>query len=305
MKLKYIICLLVVSILYLPTFSQSNSNDSLKTFTIKLIERAIKKSKIKKIAVWDFTDINKENTIFGSHIAELISVYATYVDSVIVMDRQNLKSLLKEHKLKSEGFIDQNTIMELGKFSGVDAVIVGDAIVTGKDFEVVIKILETNRAGIIAADDQYFPIDSKMAAKLGIQISESNNSSNANSPNRGFNRPLNSNEQYNNSATVNSECEKKNTGDYCFYNGYKKQITLNFNYYTVYEIGGEPRPVQTEIILKPGESKCIYNVYVSYTGKFTAVEIDDPNTKEYENPKTIDMGDFISEKCKSKTYSIK
>ena len=100
-------------------------------------------------------------------------------------------------------------------------------------------------------------------------------------------------------------CEKKKTGDFCFYNGYKKQLTLNFYYYTVYEIGGDSRPVQSDIILKPGESKCIYNVYTSYPGKFTAVEIDDPNTKEYENPKTIDMGDFIAEKCKSKNYSIK
>ena len=105
--------------------------------------------------------------------------------------------------------------------------------------------------------------------------------------------------------TVNNECEKKNTGDYCFYNAYKNQLTLSFDYYTVYQIGGEIRPVHSEIILKPGESKCIYNIYVSYSAKFNAVQIDDPNTTERDNPKEIDLGEFIAEKCKSKTYSIK
>ncbi len=60
------------------------------------------------------------------------------------MDRQNLKSLLKEHKLKAEGFIDKNTIMELGKFNEVDAVAVGSVIMADKDFQVVVKIIETS-----------------------------------------------------------------------------------------------------------------------------------------------------------------
>ncbi len=34
---------------------------------------------------------------------------------------------------------------------------------------------------------------------------------------KGFNRPLNSNEQYNMQPTVNQDCEKNKTGDYCFF----------------------------------------------------------------------------------------
>jgi hypothetical protein len=292
MTVRILFLIVVFTASHFPAISQSSSSDSLKNFTIKLIERGIKKSKIKKIAVWDFTDMNKENSTFGSHIAELISVYATFVDSIIVMDRQNLKSLLKEHKLKSEGFIDPATVMELGRFSGVDAVIVGDAIVAGKDFEVIIKILETNQAGTIAADDQFFPIDDKMAAKLGIQISETE-VKNTNNPNKGFNRPLNSNEQFNNSGTVSRECEKKNTGDYCFYYSGLENIMV-FVYKK--ELNNDNPPEIARFSLKEKESKCIYNIPAgSY---FFMVML---NNSSYGQ----DSGDFLIEKCKSKTYNIK
>jgi hypothetical protein len=124
--------------------SQAGVRDSLKTFTTSVVRQAMERGKVKKLAVWDFTDLNKEISVFGSYIAELFSVYAENVDSVELMDRQNLKSLLNEHKLKSEGFIDKNTIMELGKFKDVDAVVVGSVIMADNNFQVVVKLIETS-----------------------------------------------------------------------------------------------------------------------------------------------------------------
>lgn len=276
--------------------AQKNVRDSLKSFTIEVVQKAIAKGKIKKIAVWDFTDLNKEVSVFGSYIAEQFSVYAENIDTVELMDRQNLKSLLNEHKLKSEGFIDKNTIMELGRFREVDAVVVGSVIMADKDFQVVVKIIETSLGRTIAADEQFFQIDKRMAAILGIEISENANQlSQENNPNRGYNRPLSSNEQYNNPSTVNKECDKLNTGDYCFFNGSDEKITVR-----IYGKQGSVNNIDpmdlTDFTLNPKESKCIYGYsvgsykYLAYLGHTLADQ---------------DSGNFLIEKCKSKTFTIK
>jgi hypothetical protein len=162
MKGKHIILLVFQLIVFKPLFAQKSVRDSLKNFTISVVQDAMKKGKIKTLAVWDFTDIHKTNSLPGSYISEQFSIYAEKVDSIHIMDRQNLKSILKEHKLKSEGFIDKNTIMELGKFKEVDAVAVGSVIIVGSEFQVIVKVIETTFGETVSAGEDFFPVDKRM-----------------------------------------------------------------------------------------------------------------------------------------------
>jgi hypothetical protein len=307
MKLKTLV--LILSLMAsLRLICQDNIRDSVRKFTINLVEKALKKN-IKKISFWDFTDINNEVQPIGSYISELMSIYANDVDSVEVMDRQHLKTLLQEHQLKSEGFIDENTIMELGKFSDVDAVVVGTIIIGNKDFQILAKVLRTNQASTASSGEQSFAIDEKMASILGIRLENSSSRQSTGPAGRGFNKPINSNEQLNNSSTVNKECEKNNTGDYCFYNStkYTVNVKVNYNYtppgwqYPHYTNG------QSEFMLKPGESKCIYGVIANQasggSNHFEAtvhVMLHGVVSADQQ----LDEGDFAAEKCKSKTYTI-
>lgn len=285
-------------------FSQKTVRDSLRSFTVNLVKKAMEKGKVKKLAVWDFTDMNKEVSSFGSYIAEQFSIYAESVDSLELMDRQNLKSLLNEHKLKSYGFIDKNTIMELGRFKEVDAVVVGSVIMADKDFQVVAKIIETTAGLTIAADEQFFQIDSKIAAILGIEKTD-NSDAGSNTVNRGYNRPLNSNEQYNNASTVNKECEKNNTGDYCFHNRTRFELTIRVSYQDAEGLKNSWVPKDLKFSLKPGDSKCVYSIPAGISQEFNA-GYEEASKDGWGGPfKLIDSGNFIVEKCKSKTYSIK
>src|SRR5689334_7089660 len=110
--MKKIFNLLFLLIMHVQVFSQSSLRDNLKKFTADVVEKAVKKQHIKKISFWDFTDINKEVQPVGTYVSELMSVYANDIDSILVMDRMHLKTILQEHQLKSEGYIDQNTIMK-------------------------------------------------------------------------------------------------------------------------------------------------------------------------------------------------
>lgn len=162
MKSKQIIIFIIQFIICNHLCAQKSVRDSLKDFTFSVVKDAIKKGKIKTLAVWDFTDIGKGNSISGSYISEQFSIYAEKVENIRIMDRQNLKSLLKEHKLKSEGFIDKNTIMELGKFKEVDGVAVGSVIIVGDEFQVNVKIIETTFGETVSAGEEFFAIDKRI-----------------------------------------------------------------------------------------------------------------------------------------------
>lgn len=307
MKIRCIITLFILMCTLTSAYSQKSVRDSLKEFTISIVQKAMERGNIKKLAVWDFTDMSKEVSSFGSYISEQFSVYAESVDSIQLMDRQNLKSVLREHKLKSEGFIDQNTIMQLGRFKEVEAVAVGSVIMADKDFQVVVKVIETNYGRTIAAGEQFFQIDKRMSAILGIEFTENSNSKPSNNTsNRGYNRPLNSNEQYNNASTVSKECDKKNTGDYCFYNNSRKNIVL---FLCDPEGGCGPSNFgATVMVLKPSESKCAYDLSASSVYEFQIYEEPadgySQQTRLYLRT-IIDQGRIKIEQCKSKTYSYR
>jgi len=166
----------------------------------------------------------------------------------------------------------------------------------GNNFQVVVKVIETSLGRTISADEQFFPIDKNIAAILGIEFNESTN---PNISNRGFNQPLNSNEQYNNAATVNKDCEKNNTGDYCFFNNTKVEIYV---YDRSWNVPSSNFNFVSNFMLKPRQSKCVYNLDIKIIYKFAAF-LEEPESILRAN--TFDQGDFQIEKCKSKTYNIK
>ncbi|MBK6903351.1 MAG: hypothetical protein IPH04_11225 [Saprospirales bacterium] len=124
----------------------------------------------------------------------------------MVFDRENLSGIAEANKMIAEGFIDVNKAKELGKLLSVDAIIIGNYTVLSNTIKLTIKALDSSNGCCHRKD---LPIDGDAGALLGINVPSSGGGVD-NNANRGFNRPLNSNEQYNNPETVNKECETKN-----------------------------------------------------------------------------------------------
>jgi hypothetical protein len=149
-------------------------------------------------------------------------------------------------------------------------------------------------------------LDNDLASLLGVNIAT--NSSNNSLANRGFNAPLNSNEQRNDPNTVDSDCEKNKTGDYCFYNGTKYELSMEVEYGYVNRgwVRAFDTPGRVKFILKPGESRCVTEILAGggtknhfvATFKYTA-------SYGLQQDKIIDEGDFRVQKCKSLTYNIR
>lgn len=129
-------------------------------------------------------------------------------------------------------------------------------------------------------------IDKDVSTLLGIASPTGNES---NMANKGFNnRPLNSNESYNNPETVNKDCIQNKTGDFCFTNetNFDIRIHLRRGYYSF----------GSDITLKPFDTKCIYE---KSTGSV------DYEIKKSNAGIIYSQGQIYIEQCKSKTLIIK
>lgn len=287
-----------------------STRDSLKFFTFKLVKKALSKKKFSKLVVWDFTNPQQKSNGVATYIAEQLSIYATEIDSIIVLDRQNLETIIKEHKLKDKDFlIDQQALLQIGKFAGTEMIIVGKVSVFENECTVQLnlKIVDVNTAHALAAAEEYIPIDERFADVSGMALNcKGLDKTSPEKPHKGFGRPTETNENYNNPQQLKEEgCVESNTGMCCFFNTTGQDL-----YVVVYKTPLKNKTEWNDLFygpkeefkIKPQESKCVYSLTAGNSYRFTVV-LDNSNTKNTTD--YFDYGGILIEKCKSKTYTIK
>jgi hypothetical protein len=282
-----IILISIMLLLSVVTYSQESFKKSLEAISTDLCTKMSEKGK-KKVVVLFVTDINKAQTTAGKYMADVVSYYiVNNQNGFSVFDRENLSGIAEAKKLIAEGYIDANNAKQLGKILSVEAIVVGNYTVLSSSLSLTLKALDVNDGFVIAQSLKDLPIDKDAAALLGISPLDGSQS---NLSNKGFdNRPLNSNESYNNPETVNKECQTKNTGDYCFQN------LTNLNIRVRIDI---PKVGLMFLTLKPGQTQCFYNINSG------AVEYCLMNADIWGSSCFSD-GQILIEKCKSKTFVIK
>jgi TolB-like protein len=113
---------------------------------------AVTKSGTKKISVVDFADLQGSTNELGRYIAEQVSVsLVNSAKEYSVIDRANLKRILDEHKLTASGLIDPENARQLGKFAGVDAIILGTITPFGDSIVVTAKVISTETTQVLGA----------------------------------------------------------------------------------------------------------------------------------------------------------
>jgi hypothetical protein len=127
----------------------------------------------KKLAVIDFTDLDGNGSELGKYIAEQLTIDLVMEKrEFAVLDRANLQKILAEHKLTSKGLVDPNNSKQLGKFAGVDAIIIGTIIPkAASNISLNAKIIATETAEIVGATRAEFIADSTVSELLSKPIS--------------------------------------------------------------------------------------------------------------------------------------
>ncbi|MCI0560625.1 MAG: CsgG/HfaB family protein [Nitrososphaera sp.] len=120
----------------------------------------IKEQGKKKVTVLDFTDLQGGSSELGRYIAEELTVNLVMIKrDFSVLDRANLNSILREHKLTASGLVDPENAKKLGMFAGVDALILGNIVPISQNIQLTAKIITTDTAEIVGASKALFQTD--------------------------------------------------------------------------------------------------------------------------------------------------
>ena len=293
--MRVLIHLSIIFLIALNVFAQNAFDKSVGEATTDLANKLIQLNK-KTVVVLYVTDNQKEQSTAGNYIVDEVSYnIENPVGRFEVFNRVNLSGIAEAKKLIAEGYIDVGKTKELGKILSVETIIIGTYTVLSNTLKLYLKALDSNTGFVIASTMKDLKIDLDAGALLGINIEANVNTNNSS---RGFNnRPLNSNEDYNNPNTVNPKCKANNTGDYCFENNTKFKLTITLLRYN--------RILKTSTF-QPGQKQCFYDLeagsadYDITAGQPYRGRNYDPNAYDYKA-----NGQVYIEQCKSKTFVIK
>ncbi len=156
------------------------------------LAKSIAASGRKKVAVVDFTDLQGNVTELGRYLAEELSVdLVGDAKGYEVIERNQLKVILQEHRLSATGLIDPQTARKLGEFAGVDALVTGTITAFGDSVRLSAKVLDTQTARMIGAATSDIPKTKAIEELLGKGIGATQPANVSGSAGAGMNSPPN------------------------------------------------------------------------------------------------------------------
>jgi TolB-like protein len=133
------------------SFGQDDLDSAIGKLADKISQSMTEKKKT-KIAVVPFQDLSSDTvTTFGKYIAEELTTALFGSGKFNIVERNLLTKVLDELKLSKTGSVDPNSAKELGKITGVDAVVTGTIQDLVDRVAVNCRIIETETGNIFAA----------------------------------------------------------------------------------------------------------------------------------------------------------
>lgn len=120
------------------------------TMIVMVILDNINKLPNKKVAVADFTDLNGNESVEGKLLAEQIITKLSQASNVKIIERSQLKKILKEQELGMTGVTEAKET-QTGKVMDVDALITGTIIHSKENVEVNARMIDVNTGEIYCA----------------------------------------------------------------------------------------------------------------------------------------------------------
>jgi hypothetical protein len=115
-------------------------------------------------AVLDIANEKGELTALSSYIGDELSLRYASDSGYSLVERVQLKKVLKEHSLQVSGSIDEATISSMGKLLGASRIITGQYYQMGDDYVAMIRILDIATAKVVKMAKVSFPKSSSTQA---------------------------------------------------------------------------------------------------------------------------------------------
>lgn len=135
---------------------------------VREIVASKEKIKTKSIAVIEFTDVNGDLTPEGRLLTERLTTQLATTKEFSVIERSRLKEVIKELKLSLSGVIDPQTVKQVGKILGADAVLTGTLTIIGNKIEINARLVDVETGEIITG----VTVQSEREAKIWLKSNE-------------------------------------------------------------------------------------------------------------------------------------
>jgi len=152
-KSKLILITIFFASTFIPNFiyAQEDLDTAINKLADKISQHMAEKEKT-KIAVIPFQDLKTDMiTTLGKYIAEELTTALFNSGKFHIMERNLLNKVLDELKLSQTGAVDSSSAKELGKITGVDAVVTGTIQDLITRVAVNCRLIETETGNIFAA----------------------------------------------------------------------------------------------------------------------------------------------------------
>ena len=104
----------------------------------------------RRIAVVDFSDVNRQISPAGAAIAEILVGELFKTGRFDIVERKLLSAVLEQHKLNMTGMVNESTARKVGKLLGVDCIVTGTLIDLGSVVNVNARTIDIETGSIAA-----------------------------------------------------------------------------------------------------------------------------------------------------------
>lgn len=145
---KVLIAALAAALCASSARASADITDLAKAFTTAASSR-----QIKRVAVVPFTAPRGAASFSGAIVSERLVIQILARGELDLVERRFLDKILEEQRLGVFGIMDQDTVKNLGKVLGVDAILMGTIVeLKGERVEVNARLIHAETAQVLAAD---------------------------------------------------------------------------------------------------------------------------------------------------------
>lgn len=169
--ISFFIPIIILSLPYF-SYSQEDLDNAIVKLADKISQHMADKRKT-KIAVIPFQDLKTDRvTTLGKYISEELTTALFNSGKFNIIERNLLEKVLDELKLSQTGAINPSSAKELGKITGVDAVVTGTIQDLVNRVAINCRLIETETGNIFAAASEKVLKDQAISKLLEEVIEE-------------------------------------------------------------------------------------------------------------------------------------
>jgi len=120
----------------------------------------------KTVAILDFVSMQKEAGLFGRFLSEELISRLFLTERFEVVERRFLDEVLKEQELSVSDFFDDDSVKELGRLLGVDAVLVGTYADVGSEIRANGRLISIETGKLCAVANEWIAKDVEVLTLL-------------------------------------------------------------------------------------------------------------------------------------------